>query len=178
MGNFLVICRLENITNVSCYNKKDGSIKFRLFPENKDVPLNNKCLYQILKINAETNDIITDFTEITIPETTDILTENLGPGTYQVNIYIQEDDDEPLQISSCIGNISEPDKLQVIIYNKEKLNGCEFSANVTIIGGTSPYKYYLNCTKLSCVDKIYYCDCEKNVLKVTDNNGNKINKYF
>jgi hypothetical protein len=178
MGNFLITCRLEKVTNVSCYNKKDGSIKFRIFPENKDVPPNTNCYYKILKINAETNDIITDFTEITVPETTDILTENLGPGTYQVNIYIQESDDPPLQISSCIGNILEPDKLQVMIYNKEKINNCKLSANVMVVGGIGPYTYYLNCTELSCVDRIYYCDCEKNVLKVIDDNGNKIKKYL
>lgn len=182
MGNSLIKCRLENVKNITCFGKKDGLIKFRLYPENKFVPENTKCLYQLIKINPDKNKIIKDFTEIKLEDQIDgkffVTIENLCAGTYQIGIFTQENTDEPIQIDACIGIIMEPPKLEVIMYNKKKVNRCKYIADITVIGGVKPYKYYLNCKEYKCVDHINYLNCKKNVLKVVDANGCTIKHYI
>ena len=143
------------------------------------MPEENKCLYKLIKINDTTNDTIIDFTEIIAQETVDVVAKNLGPGTYQIGVYVQ-DNTNTNQVSSCIGVILEPSELQVMVYNYEKLDGCHCKANVMVVGGTAPYKYYLNCKELDKIDSVYYCkcDCGRNKLKVVDSDGCEVVKYL
>jgi hypothetical protein len=173
MGNVSsAICKLEHVKNISCFGNDDGMISFKLFPENKLIPPRTEltCLYQVIKINSVSNTIVKDLTEISDGQKI-ISCNKLSAGTYQLCIFTKFEDEEPLFVDSCNAIVSEPADLQVIIHNRCKHKQCRYIADVTVVGGVAPYKYYLNCKEIYADDTIRYHKCEKNVLKIVDVNG-------
>jgi hypothetical protein len=64
----------------------------------------------------------------------------------------------------------------MIVSNNNQIDCCKYKADLTIIGGVSPYNVWVNCKKKSNYSNLCLYNCKKNVIKVIDANGCVITK--
>lgn len=191
-------CNLTKICNVTKNGGNDGKLEWNIIL-NEDYlnDSNNQYCYKVYKIDVSGEPIEVSSGELTQANVIDsnidmakIVVEELPAGHFKLDVFIKEngqvvdddnydDYDDILQLlsskllaSNCSGYVREPEKLQMIISNNKQNCYCTSNADLTIIGGVTPYTVLVNNVNVSeSYSSICLFNCKVNKIKVTDANG-------